>query len=57
LTNSGPTNYCSNLYNIWVYSNTPVITLANSKATAGNTKGGNITVPLASCLTGLELAV
>ncbi len=25
--------------------------------TAGNTKGGSITVPLASCLTGLESAV
>ncbi len=24
---------------------------------AGNTKGGSITVPLTSCLTGLELAV
>ncbi len=25
--------------------------------TAGNTEGGSITVPLTSCLTGLELAV
>ncbi len=27
------------------------------KAKAGNTKGGSITVPLTSCLTGLESAV
>jgi hypothetical protein len=27
------------------------------ESTAGNTKGGSITVPLTSCLTGLELAV
>jgi len=27
------------------------------KAWAGNTKGGSITVPLTSCLTGLESAV
>ncbi len=27
------------------------------KVGAGNTKGGSITVPLTSCLTGLELAV
>jgi hypothetical protein len=26
-------------------------------ARAGNTKGGSVTVPLTSCLTGLELAV
>ncbi len=29
----------------------------NCKIEAGNTKGGSITVPLTSCLTGLELAV
>jgi hypothetical protein len=29
----------------------------HSKVIAGNTKGGSITVPLTSCLTGLELAV
>ncbi len=28
-----------------------------SKYEAGNTKGGSITVPLTSCLTGLESAV
>jgi hypothetical protein len=28
-----------------------------AKLEAGNTKGGSITVPLTSCLTGLELAV
>jgi hypothetical protein len=28
-----------------------------NKAEAGNTKGGSITVPLTSCLTGLESAV
>jgi hypothetical protein len=27
------------------------------KVLSGNTKGGSITVPLTSCLTGLELAV
>jgi hypothetical protein len=27
------------------------------KDEAGNTKGGSITVPLTSCLTGLELAI
>jgi len=35
------------------------ISLCSSSLTlrAGNTKGGSITVPLTSCLTGLELAV
>ncbi len=28
-----------------------------SKVSSGNTKGGSITVPLTSCLTGLESAV
>ena len=31
--------------------------IANKWAKSGNTKGGSITVPLTSCLTGLELAV
>jgi hypothetical protein len=30
---------------------------ARTLVTAGNTKGGSITVPLTSCLTGLESAV
>jgi hypothetical protein len=29
----------------------------NGKTKAGNTKGGSITVPLTSCLTGLESRV
>ncbi len=30
---------------------------SHKKTSAGNTKGGSITVPLTSCLTGLESAV
>ncbi len=30
---------------------------SNAKVRAGNTKGGRMTVPLTSCLTGLESAV
>ncbi len=36
---------------------TLTITLSYSKANPGNTEGGSITVPLTSCLTGLESAV
>jgi len=31
--------------------------MTNSIATAGNTKGGSITLPLTSCLTGLDSSV
>ncbi len=33
------------------------ISMISSSLTPGNTKGGSITVPLTSCLTGLESAV
>jgi hypothetical protein len=32
-------------------------TLGGATLTAGNTKGGSITVPLTSCLTGLDMPV
>ncbi len=34
-----------------------VLTPRHPKVKAGNTKGGRITVPLTSCLTGLDLSV
>ncbi len=42
----------------WVMAHLlPGIGLGSLMPPAGNTKGGIITVPLTSCLTGLELAV
>jgi hypothetical protein len=41
----------------WLGSARPCIGNRSYNGIAGNTKGGSITVPLTSCLTGLELVV
>jgi NAD(P)-dependent dehydrogenase (short-subunit alcohol dehydrogenase family) len=50
-----------NVVGSWAVSQTFLPYLMQSKGKnniiSGNTKGGSITVPLTSCLTGLELAV
>jgi hypothetical protein len=38
-------------------TNGQILSLSNAKDKPGNTKGGSITVPLTSCLIGLESAV